>query len=278
MIAKMGKIPRMQFSDLHFWRKLLLPCTILFVFIFLPGAGCRQKNIRIAVPQEDLAKSNSLARDGDAAFERRDFYPALIKYLEAGRLNPNDELIWNRLGITYSQLKYYDEAIVAFKRSIRLNSKYANSVNNLGSALFARGEFKKAEKYYKKSIRMNSKEAIFHMNLGSLYFERKKVDQAMAEWRKGLSWNPDILNKGDIISLSIKGENSISKDKAFAFARIYAFAGNAPKAVDFLEQALKEGFSDLTVIQKQTDFDPIRTDERFTKFMQDALFRTRKTE
>jgi tetratricopeptide (TPR) repeat protein len=272
MIVTMGQIPRIRLPGFHFRQRLFLYCSILLVFILLPASGCRQKSIRIAVPQEDLAKANSMALDGDAAFVRKDFYAALIKYLEASRINPNDELIWNRVGISYSQLKYYDEAITSFKRSIQLNSKYANSVNNLGSALFARRELKKAEKYYKKAIHMNSKEATFHMNLGSLYFEKKKINEALAEWRKGLDLNSDVLSKNNTISLSIAGENTFSKDKAFAFARIFALAGNAPKAIDFLEQALKDGFSDLSAIQKHPDFDRIRDDERFIKFLQDALF------
>ena len=244
------------------------------MLVLLLASGCYTKNVRVAVSQEDLAKAASLLRDGDAAFDRRDFYAALIKCLDSSRLNPNDDLMWNRLGIAYSQLKYYDEGIAAFKHSIRLNSKYANSVNNLGSAFFARREFKKAEKHFKKAIRMDAKEATFHMNLGSLYFERKKINEALIEWRKGLALNPDILTKSTAISMSIAGENSFSKDKAFLFARIYAMAGNAPKAIESLEQALKDGFSDLNAIQRQPDFYRIRNDEQFIKFMKDALFWT----
>jgi tetratricopeptide (TPR) repeat protein len=273
MIVNSGKIPRVRYPDFHFRPKLLVPCCLFLLLIFLLASGCK-KNVRVAVSQEEYARANAFLQDGDAAFERRDFYAALIKYLDASRLNPNDELMWNRLGIVWSQLKYYDEGVAAFKRSIRLNSKYANSVNNLASAFFARKEYKKAEKHFKKAIRMDAKEATFHMNLGSLYFERKKINQALAEWRKGLSLNPDIITKSPAISMSISGENSFSKDKAFLFARIYALAGNAPKSIEFLEQALKEGFSDLNAIQRQPDFDRIRNDEQFIKLMKDAIFWT----
>ena len=74
--------------------------------------------------------------------------------------------------------------------------------------------------------------------------------------------------------MSIAGENSFPKDKAFVFARIYAVAGNAPKAIEFLQQALKDGFSDLNAIQRQSDFDRIRNDEQFVQFMKDALLWT----
>jgi tetratricopeptide (TPR) repeat protein len=272
MIVNIGKVPSALSLSFHFRPKLFLPCCISLILVFLLATACFRKNIRVVVSPEDLAKANSLLREGDVAFERRDFYAALIKYLDASRLNPNDSSMWNRLGIAYSQLKYYDEGIDAFKHSIDLNSKYANSVNNLGSAYFARREFKKAEKNFKKAIRMDSKDATFHMNLGSLYFERKKVNEALVEWRKGLALNPDILTKSNAISMSIEGENTLSKDKAFIFARIYALAGNTLRSIEFLEQALKDGFSDINAIQRQPDFDRIRNDEQFIKFMKDALF------
>jgi len=262
-----------RFPGLHFRLKLLIPCSLFLIIIVLLSTGCHPKNIRVAVSQEDIARANAILKEGDAALDRKDFYPALIKYLDASRLNPNDELIWNRIGIVDSQLKYYQEAIFAFKRSILLNPKYANSVNNLGSAYFASKQYKKAEKYFKKAIHMDAKEATFHMNLGSLYFERKKANEALVEWRKGLSLNQDILTK-NTIGLSIAGENSFPKDKSFLFARIYAMAGNAPKAIEFLQQALIDGFSDLNAIQMQRDFDRIRNDEQFVKFMKDALFWT----
>ena len=270
----MRKIPRVQFPDLHIRPKLLIPCSIFLILVFLPASACGPKYVQVTVSNEDLATANSLIREGDIAFDRKDLYAALIKYLEASRMNPNDALMWNRIGITYSQLKYYPEAIDAFERSIQLNPKYANSVSNLGSAFFANRQLKKAEKYYKKAIRLDDKEATFHMNLGSLYFEKKRMEEALLEWRKGLSLNPDILSKSNVIIMSIAGENTLPKDKAFIFARIYATAGNVPKTIEFLQQALKDGFSDLNAIQGQSDFDRIRDSEPFVQFMRDALFWT----
>jgi tetratricopeptide (TPR) repeat protein len=234
--------------------------------------GCADKTVRVAVSKEDVAMANATSLEGDAAFNSKDYYPALIKYLEAVRLNPNSELMWNRLGIIYSKLKYYQEAAAAFQRAIQLNSKYVYPVNNLGSVYFAKKELKKAEKNFRKAIRMNNKEASFHMNLGALYFEKKKPEKALAEWRKGFALNPDIFDNSNVVNLSISGENSTSKEKAFLFARIHALAGNAPKAIQNLEEAVLNGFADINSIYKNPDFDPIRNDERFIEFMKKAFF------
>ena len=242
----------------------------LSLAIALTCAGCPPKVIRVAVSNEDLIKSSEASSEGDAAFSRKDYYPALIKYLEASRLNPNNEFLLNRLGITYSQLKLYDDAVNAFLRSIALNPKYSYSVNNLGAAFFARKDHKKAEKCFKKAIKMKGDEASFYMNLGVLYFEKRKRDKAIAEWRKGLSIDPNILTKSNAISLAVEGDNSSQKDKHYFMARLFAAAGNADKAIESLQQAFLNGFTDIGSIQKQPDFDPIRKDERFVEFMKNA--------
>jgi tetratricopeptide (TPR) repeat protein len=247
-----------------------LSAGLLFFTVGLVCAGCPPKIVRVPVSSEDLIKSNEVSAEGDVAFNRKDYYPALIKYLEASRLNPNNEYLFNRLGITYSQLKLYDEAVHAFQRSIALNPKYPYCINNLGATFFARKEHNKAEKYFKKAIKMKGNEASFYMNLGVLYFEKKKRDKAIAEWRKGLAIDPNILTSSNAISLAVEGDKSSQKDKHYFMARLFAAAGNIDKSIENLEQAFINGFTDIEAIQKQTDFDPIRKDGRFVEFMKNA--------
>ncbi len=241
---------------------------LLLAFMSLMLSSCLRKIARVPVTNEDVIRSNEISREADILFARKDYYAALIKYLEAGRLNPNSEFIYNRIGITYSQLSYYQEAIAAFRRSMQLNPKYSYSVNNLGSVYFALKDLKKSEKYFRKAVGMNSTEPSFHMNLGTLYFERKKYDKAMAAWRKGLALDPDILSRKSNVSLV--GGSTPSKEKNYFMARLYAASGDVLRAIECLEQAFMDGFSDIEAIDKQADFDPIRKDSRFVEFMKNV--------
>jgi len=238
---------------------------LLIIFAGWMSAGCSPKIVRVPVTDEDRIRSEEAMKEGDIAFARKDHYAALIKYLEAGRLDPNNGYFFNRIGIAYSQLHYYREAGEAFRRSIDLNPKYSHSVNNLGSVYFALKDLKKAEKYFKKAIHMKSDEASFHMNLGSLYFERKKFENAMAEWRKGLALDPGIFAKRS--SVSMIGASSPSRERSYFIARLHASSGNVLAAIESLQQAYEDGFSDVAAIDNQPDFDPIRKDERFIEFV-----------
>ncbi len=236
--------------------------------IFL--CACPPPVVRVPVSSENIIKANQSAQDADLAFARKDFYAALIKYLEAGRLNPNSEYILNKVGIAYSQLKFYTEAASAFQRSIALNPKYSYSHNNLGTVYFAIADKKRAERCFKKGISINPNIASFHVNLGTLYFEQKKFDKGMAEWRKGLAIDPAVMAKSEGISLATASSRGPSSEKNYFMARLYASMGDVTHALDSLQQALNAGFTKIAAITEEKDFDPIRKDERFVEFMKTA--------
>jgi tetratricopeptide (TPR) repeat protein len=249
------------------------PARILIVgLLFLVGclavlSGCR-KVIRVTVTPEDIQKASQAAQEGDIAFGRKDYYAALIKYLEAARLNPNTEIIYNKLGIAYSQLKYYEQAGDSFLRSIELNRKYSFPYNNLGSVYFAQGNLKKAEKFFKKAISLKSDEASFHMNLGSVHLERKRREKALEEWRKALALDPNILSGNS--SVSLIGATASTMERRYFMARLLASSGRVDQAIESLKQAIAEGFTDIARVRKEPDFDPIRDDRRFVDFIENA--------
>jgi tetratricopeptide (TPR) repeat protein len=230
------------------------------------SAGCHRV-VRVEVSKEDIRRAAEAAQEGDIAFGRRDFYAALIKYLDSIRANPNNELVYNRLGIAYSQLKYYGEASSAFMRSIELNPKYPFSYNNLGSVYFAQKNLKKAEKYFKKALSLNNNEASFHMNMGSLYMERKQDEKGMAEWRKAMTLDPNVLKNN---TLNLVGNSASAAERRFNVARLLAPSGDVDQVIENLKQAITEGFTNLDAIRKEKDFDPIRDDKRFIDFMENA--------
>jgi len=244
--------------------------AILLIILAFGAAACGPKIALVKVSEENLRKAIELTKEGNEAYRNGDYYAALIKYLMAGELNPNSSYISNYIGITYLKLDYYEKAIEAFDRSLALNPKFPFTVNNMGAAYFAKGDLKKAEKYFKKAIKMKKDEASFYLNLGTLYFEKKKPEKAISAWRESLALNPNILDKHNSINLSISGENIALKDRYYFMARVYAAADNVPKTIESLEDALLNGFSNVEEIRSNPEFDHMRSDERFIKFMNDA--------
>ena len=227
--------------------------------------------VRVPVSPEDQMLANSAAVEGDIAFARKELYPALIKYLESVRLDPNRHDVYNKLGITYSRLGYYSNAIAAFERSIGLNPKYPYSYNNLGTVYFATQNKKKAEKYFRKAISIKGDDASFHINLGTLLWENKKMEQGLEELQRGLALDPKILENAQGNSLEASSTETNTKQKSYFMARLFASRGDVDVAVEKLQQALNSGFTDLDALQSEHDFDPIRKTEKFIAFMKYAI-------
>jgi tetratricopeptide (TPR) repeat protein len=240
---------------------------LISIAVFIMLSGCH-KTVQIPVVQEDIQGAAEAAKEGNLAFSRKDYYAALIKYLESVRLNPYDGYVYNRLGITYSQLKYFEQAAAAFMRAIELNPKYPYAYNNLGSVYFAERNLKKAEKYFKKAISLREDEATFHINMGSVLFAKKKDEKAKAEVHKALVLDPDVMSKN--VSVSMLGDKAELMRRAYFFARAEASHGNVEAAIKNLQMAITNGFTDLDLIQKETDFDPVRNEERFIDFLDNA--------
>jgi tetratricopeptide (TPR) repeat protein len=246
----------------------LLSKGLLLIVAGICFAGCSPKVVRVPVSPEDVVSANRAANEGDLAYDRKEIYAALIKYLESMRLNPNSEYLFNRMGIAYSQLKFYGEATEAFRRAIALNPKYPYPYNNLGSVYFAQKSYKKSEKYFKKAISLKADEASFHMNLGSLYLEKKQREKALAEWRKSLALDPNIFSKRSAASLS--SSSSSLMERNLFLARLFALNGNVETVIEYLKLAITNGFADLDEINRDRDFDTIRNDERFIEFLKNA--------
>jgi len=266
-LASEGTLPETRKLKKHPHRNIFKTGSFL-VFFFVCSIDCIPKEVRVAVSPENTLKASEAATEGEKAAARKDYYAALIKYLEAHRLNPNSEQLCNRLGIAYSQLNLYGEAIQAFRRAIALNKKYSYPYNNLGSVYFAQKSYRQAEKHFKKAISLNGKEAAFHLNLGSLYLEKKKRDKAMAEWRKSFALDPDIFTRRNIANVSSSGSSLM--ERYLFLARIMAASGNLEATIENLKLAFNNGFTNIEEINKNPDFNLIRTDTRFDQFMQDV--------
>jgi tetratricopeptide (TPR) repeat protein len=242
----------------------------LFSLLILLGvifAGCHPKTVRVPVTDRNIKLSNELAQEGDIAFSRKDNYAALIKYLEAVRLNPNNENFLNRLGIDYVQLNLYDEARRAFQNALDLNPKFSFAWNNIGSVYFFQRKIKRADKFFKKAISLKPDEASFHVNLGKLYLDKKKSADAKIEWNKAIALDPGALAKSSGVSLAVAGTPPMKY--YYHIACFFASNGSVEPAIDNLQLAYSNGFSNINAIEKEPDFNPIRQDMRFVEYIKD---------
>jgi len=150
--------------------------------------------------------------EGEGHFENKNYQEAEKYYLKAATKDPDNALIYGRLGVIYFQQKNFKDAQAAFKTAIRLNPENGFYQNNLGLILFNLKRYKEALLYFENAVDLDEKDATRWVNLGLCYDKLGKTEKALQSFKKAVELEPK--NKKYIILLEEakeKRENEMSK-------------------------------------------------------------------
>ncbi len=115
---------------------------------------------------------------------------AITAYGKALRINPENAETWYNLGVAYYNLKRYDDAIAAYGKALQTKPEYVKALNNLGMAYSNLGRLDDAIAAYDKALRINPEFADAWYNLGSTYGNFGRPDDAIAAFLEALQINP----------------------------------------------------------------------------------------
>lgn len=83
-------------------------------------------------------------------------------------------------GVELSDKKFYDEAIIEFKRAIEIyNSSSAKAYHNMGQALELKGDYPQAIVYYEEALKRNPLQVDTYQRIGYMYFKTADYDKAV---------------------------------------------------------------------------------------------------
>ncbi len=198
---------------------------------------------------------------------RADMLAAHGNYRDAidaySRIQPQSAEILNKIGIAYQHIGMDPEAVAFYDRAARLDHKYAAVYNNLGTIYFRQDDNKRAQRLYKKSIRLDAQMAPFWSNLGAVYLAQKKYSDGAEAYERAFNLDPDIFQELELNGLH-KNESPADMAKMYiCFAEIYAHAGMKIQAIEYLQKALLEGFSDRQKLQQDQQLASLRGTPEF---------------
>lgn len=101
-------------------------------------------------------------------------------FRHALKVNGNNYMACNNLGMALSNQARFPEAISMFSRCIRLKPSYAHAYNNLGVAYARQGKLPQAMEFYQKAIQVNPRVPVFYNNLALVYQQQGKTTEAEA--------------------------------------------------------------------------------------------------
>ena len=135
-------------------------------------------------PAEDSPQgvAFSLYEKGLTYFDKGDFQGAIGAFLVSVKFAPSAE-VYLSLGNTYLKLEKNNDAVKAFKESVKLNSDAAEAQYGLGLASFRLRRYMDAKDAFKKATTLQPTMTKAHYGLGLAYLELGQPDAATAEIR-----------------------------------------------------------------------------------------------
>ena len=197
----------------------LLP-ALLLAFTVAPAALAQE-------PDAELSFNNGLTH-------LRENRPqlALEEFKKAVKQDGKSPYFQKGLGLAYTQLGKYDEAVAAFRKALQINPYYVDVRNDLGSALMLSGKRNegKAEFVAAYNDPTNPSPDLSSRNLGQAYLEEKNYTEAANWFRTSL------------------GKNKTLVDAHTGLAEALLGLGRPEEAVPVLEGALKEVPGDVSLL------------------------------
>ncbi|MGA2092580.1 MAG: tetratricopeptide repeat protein [Sedimentisphaerales bacterium] len=112
------------------------------------------------------------------------------------------------IALTSIQLKYWQNSISLFERTLALTKNNFNILNNYGTTLVGLKKYKQAVQYLAKAVELCPEAPDFHNNLGASLKGTGRLDEAIEQYKIALKLDPGygLAHQNLAIALAIKGD------------------------------------------------------------------------
>ncbi len=172
----------------------------------------------------------------------------LETYKLVSEINPASDRAWATLGNLYSDMGFYEDAVISYQQAIQLVPERVAYHNNLGNALSHLQRHEEAIDAFHKVIALDPEHVFAHCSL-------------ISNFRK--------LGREKEAQVHIKFAASRMKlEKAYNQACFQAICGNNDLAIDLLKLALERENPSVEMLKSDPDLDFLRDDPRFAELVE----------
>lgn len=204
---------------------------------------------------------------GDLARIHNDYASAVNDYMAAIRVNRQNAVLYNKLGIAELQLGEKGLARKHFGQALKLDPRYTAALNNLGAVALIEKKYKPAVNYLKQALAMEETNASTHVNLAEAWIGMGDMDRGMTEYARALELDADVLSssqEGVVAQLRTPEQRA---RVSFLIAKSYMKRGNIEGALTYLQRAKEGHFPGLGKVYEDPDFTALWQDPRLAKIV-----------
>jgi tetratricopeptide (TPR) repeat protein len=216
---------------------------------------------------EKIKVAQTAELKGDLARIHENFGEAAGFYKTAIRATPSEAKLYNKLGISYLQLREYGPARRAFSQAVKFDPRFTIAYNNLGATECLAKKYSAAIQHLKRALELDETSAPAHLNMAESWAGLGQMDRAMTEYARALELNADILS-GSAEGVQVRVSTPEQRGRVdYLIAMAYARRGNVDGALEYLRRASEEHFSGLNKVYEDKLFASLWGDPRLEKIV-----------
>jgi tetratricopeptide (TPR) repeat protein len=224
--------------------------------------------VRRIDPPSPTATAEELEIRADQLRSEKAYLDSLDYFRAALVKNPKSAQVYNKMGIVQLQTYHLNDAKKSFERAIKLNKNHADAYNNLGVVNYEMKKYGRAIKLYTKAISIEETAASYFSNLGAAYFSKKDFEKATLAYTRAIQLDPDIFERTS--RTGVAAQLPSPEDRArydYVMAKLYARMGSFERSLQYLRKAMEEGYKEIKMVYKDSEFSDLRKDPRFAELM-----------
>jgi tetratricopeptide (TPR) repeat protein len=164
-------------------------------------------------------------------------------------LDPVSLIINSSFGLLYTFARQPEKAVRQARKTLEMDPNFAHAHLVLGEAYAYLNKFPEAAAEIEKAVELSGGSSFYMSQLGWTYAQAGKENEA----KRILEKLKELSNKHYV--------------SPFHIASVYVGLKENDRAFDWLERAYEERYELLISIKTMPNFDPIRTDERFSELL-----------
>lgn len=229
--------------------------------------NARPDPLQAAAANDKMEGAKMAEESGDLARIHKDYGLAISSYQAALRLNRNNAVLYDKIGVAHLLEGQRGAARKNFLQAVKYDPRYVAAINNLGVVALLDKKYKISVNYFKQALALEETNAPIHVNLAEAWVGQEQIDRAMTEYARALELDADVLNnstEGLLAQLSTPEQYA---RVSYIIAKMYMKRGNIDGALEYLRRAKEENYSEISKVYSDPDFTALWQDPRLAKIV-----------
>lgn len=226
-----------------------------------PSSGTPAAASTLSPNQADQADPEAV---GDAFSAHQRYQAAIAAYSKAPKMTAQ---IWNKLGISYQMMLNFNQALLCYQKSIKLNPTDSQVLNNLATVYGSMKNYGAADRMYRKAIKLDPQSALVLKNYGTNLMTEHKYTKGWEAYQRALAVDPTIFSghNGPTVQnvASVGDRGAMNYYMALGCAR----AGYTDCALEYLRSAIDEGYTNPKKVAADDAFASLRGNPAFQQLL-----------